>query len=75
MEKKEGTKYSICEKMWKKGGKNSRLAATVSEINDGLLENKIFFKFFVIHNIMKADEVRNETRRFVSHVFCYVLLA
>ena len=42
-EKKEGTKYSALEKIWKKQGKNSRLATILSEIKDAMLENKNFF--------------------------------
>jgi hypothetical protein len=45
------------------------------ENKDALLENKNFLKFLVIHKIMNADEVRDETRLFVSGVLCYVLLA
>jgi len=40
MGKKEGTKYSTYEKIWKKRGENIRLAAIVSEIKDALLENR-----------------------------------
>jgi hypothetical protein len=39
-----------------------------------MLENNIFFNFRVIHNVMKADEVKEETRRFVSGVLCCVFL-
>jgi len=39
-----------------------------------LLEN-IFKKFRDIHTIMKADEVRDETKRFVCVVLCYAFLA
>jgi hypothetical protein len=44
----------------------------VLEIKDALLENKNFLKLHVIHIIMKADEVRDETGRIVSGVLCYV---
>ena len=65
----------LTRKYGRNDGKSSRLAAIVSEIKDGLLGNKICVFKFRIHNIMKAGEVRDETRRFVSGVLCYVHLA
>ena len=40
-----------------------------------LLENTYFKKFLDIHKIMKTDEARDETKRFVCVVLCYVQLA
>jgi hypothetical protein len=40
--KKEETKYSAYEKIWKKREKHSRLAAIVLEIKGALLKNKHF---------------------------------
>jgi len=43
--------------------------------NKNALLGYVFKKFRDIHKIMKADEVRDETKRFVSVGLCYVHLA
>jgi len=63
--------------LMKKIGGNEEKQPTISDCvgnKNALLEN-VFKKFRVIHKIMKADEVRDETKCFVSVVLCYVQLA